>query len=545
MNINMPDPYLELFHLLQDKEQQNSLANINSVKETIRVVANRLRDMDGENPLDARLDAAFAYYVAGYYVRASRLISQADINHDTHPAQQWLALFMTKQFQNIENQVRAIVQDEKYSDEKLAVEIRHHGLSDSEALGRMLIRKLADAMNKFMAFVQSGDESRLEEARSALLSCQKAACKVMDWRWWWWLECIRLVIAEFAVNCLWTQLQLMQQEDGANEIVSRYVIANYQQNNPVVELWRTQVGSLDKINDPDRCSFCLSIPTSGGKTRIAELAILRFFLDYQDDPSAKCVYIAPLRKLAHEVEESLSPVLSAATLNPGVVSSFYGGQEVDPLDWDQVAEARVLIVTPEKLDGMMRQNANLRSQIRLVIADEGHMIGEDNDRGYRYRMLLERLIYTLRIKPVDPESVRPRLLFVSGVLPDISEFAKLITGDCSNVVHIDWRPLDEPLMMYWEWNGTQLTASTGPHPILFNAPECNNSNQFEQVVVSAAFAHALSSHTLVFSASKRAIESETLLELLDCLLDQQPFSVTTRLPSELPRLDAFKAVSEK
>jgi hypothetical protein len=541
MNINRQDLHLELTNLLQDKEQQDARANINSIKEEIRVVADKLR----ENATgDDNLDAAFAYYVAGYYVRASRLISQADISDDTHPSQRWLALFMVKHFQSIEDQVRAVATDDKYSDERLQEDILHHGLSDSEALDRILLRRIADTWGSFMEFVQEGDETKLEIAYSTLLLCQQAACKARDWRWWWWIECIRLIIAEFTANCLWTQLKPMMQENMAREIVSKYVTANYEQNNPVVELWRTQVESLDKINDPERRSFCLSIPTSGGKTRVAELAILRFFLDYQDDPSAKCVYIAPLRKLANEVEQALSPVFSAATSNLGVVSSFYGGREIDLLDQNQLATARVLIVTPEKLDGMLRHSPDLCSQIRLVVADEGHMIGDNSDRGNRYRMLLERLVYALRIKPVISEPVKPRILFVSGVLPNASEFARLIAGDSSNLVHIAWRPLDDPLMTRWEWDGHQLVASNNllPPPTLLHAPGCDSPNRFEEAVVRAAFTNALSSHTLVFSASKRAIESDSLLELLKCLLDRQPLlNEYDPLPSELPRLDSFTA----
>jgi hypothetical protein len=69
------------------------------------------------------------------------------------------------------------------------------------------------------------------------------------------------------------------------------------------------------------------------------------------------------------------------------------------------------------------------------------------------QMLLERLVYALRIKQVPGEANRPRLLFVSGVLPQVDEFAELITGDRSNKVCINWRPLDEPMKGSWEWNG--------------------------------------------------------------------------------------------
>jgi hypothetical protein len=531
---NMDALYLKLAILLQNKEQESVSADINRVKDRIRDVANLLRQ-------NSVVDAAFAYYVAGYYVRASRLIP-SEMNDDTHLAQRLLALFIAKRFENLEERVRDIALDDNHSDKRLREAILHQGLSDSEALDRMLIRRVADAFDVFMKFVKDGDETRFEVIHSTLARCQQVVCKAQEWRWWWWLEFIRLVMDEFVTNCLWSQLKPMRQENCADQIVSRYIIANYERRNPVVELWRTQIESLGKVNDPERRSFCLTIPTGAGKTRVAELSILRFFLDYRDNPGAKCVYIAPLRKLANEVEQTLSPVFAHVTSNPRVVSSFYGGQEVDLLDQDELAEARVLIVTPEKLDGMLRHNPMLHSQIRLVVADEGHMIGDDSPRGYKYRMLLERLVYALRIKSTAQGSENSRLLFVSGVLPNVSEFAKLISGDSESSVSVDWRPLDEPLKGYWEWDGGQMVASNSlpQPPIPFRAPACSSPNKFEEAVVRAAFTHAMSSPTMVFSASKKAIKSNSLVRLLECLLDQQPLLVEEDpLPSKLSRQSSF------
>jgi hypothetical protein len=529
---NMDDLYLELAILLQDKERESVPADINRIKDRIRDVANLLRQ-------NSVIDAAFAYYVAGYYVRASRLIP-TNMSDDIHLAQRWLASFISKRFEDLEKGVRDIVLDDEYSDKRLSEAIVHQGLSDYEALDRILLRKVAGTFDVFMGFLKDGDEIKLKWIYSTLARCQQAACQARESRWWWWLECVRLVIAEFVANCLWTLLRSMRQENDADQIVSRYIIANYERRNPVVELWRTQVEALPKVNDPERRSFCLTIPTGAGKTRVAELSILRFFLDYRDDPSTKCVYIAPLRKLANEIEQTLSPFANV-TSNPRVVTSFYGGQEVDLLEQDELAEARVLIVTPEKLDGMLRHNPRLHSQIRLVVVDEGHMIGDDSDRGYKYRMLLERLVYTLRIKPVAPESAKTRLLFVSGVLPNVSEFAKLISGDSENSVCIDWRPLDVPLKGCWKWDGKQLVTSNKllPPPIPVCAPECSSPNKFEEAVVRAAFTHAMYSYTMVFSASKRAIASDSLISLLKCLLGRQPLG-NNPLPSELARQSSFE-----
>jgi superfamily II DNA/RNA helicase len=540
----MSDLYSELFTLLQKKEQAIP-AQVNSVKVQIKGVADQLR----EHPTaDYHLDAAFAYYVAGYYVRAARLVAEADLSLESHAPQRWLALILVKHFDEIKDQVHTVAADDRYSDRMLQQEILHHGLSDFEALDRIFVSKLADVLHQFVQFIHSGDEKRLGIVHSGLSLCQKSAAKACEWRWWWWLECIRYVVNEFTENCLWTQLKSMREEYGADELVSKYILANYRRSNPVVELWRTQVESLDKDNDLERNSFCLAVAPGAGKTRVAELAILRFFLDYRDDPDAKCIYIAPFRTLASEVEETLEPVFSEITSNRSAVSRFYGGHEVDILDLEELGSARVLIATPEKLDGMLRHYPRLVSQIRLVIADEGHLIGEGHTpgdtgsyRGYRYRMLLERLVYALRVKHDSTATQSPRFLFISGVLPHVEELAELITGDRKNVVSIEWNPRDELLKGRWIWNGEKLvTTQENLEPPIFSLSKEQSEPQFEEVVVRAALACALGgSRTMVFSASKRAINSATLLDLLKRQVELSPLPIYP-LPSELPRLGGIQ-----
>ncbi|WP_153044622.1 DEAD/DEAH box helicase, partial [Bacillus cereus] len=49
--------------------------------------------------------------------------------------------------------------------------------------------------------------------------------------------------------------------------------------------------------------FVIGMPTSSGKTKVAEVTILKTLTK---SPDALCIYIAPYRSLANEVEFSLS-----------------------------------------------------------------------------------------------------------------------------------------------------------------------------------------------------------------------------------------------
>ena len=91
------DQHLDLVALLQKKDQAVKKDEVYSIQDEIKNCAKYLHDHSLNND-GHRLDAAFAYYVAGYYVRAIRLISEADSSEDVHPAQRWLALILSKEF---------------------------------------------------------------------------------------------------------------------------------------------------------------------------------------------------------------------------------------------------------------------------------------------------------------------------------------------------------------------------------------------------------------------------------------------------------------
>ena len=75
----------------------------------------------------------------------------------------------------------------------------------------------------------------------------------------------------------------------------------------VSELWPSQVTALQAGLLDSRTSKVLRMPTSAGKTRVAELAIVDTLVH---EPGAKCVYVAPFRALVSEVEQTFATLLS-------------------------------------------------------------------------------------------------------------------------------------------------------------------------------------------------------------------------------------------
>ncbi len=195
------------------------------------------------------------------------------------------------------------------------------------------------------------------------------------------------------------------------------------------------------MNRPDRPHFCLKMPTSSGKTQIAELTILRFLMDKGVDELSKCAYVAPFRSLALEVEKTLRKSLGGLGVR---VSEIYGGFDLSTEDRELIEKTKVLVATPEKFDALFRYAPELGSRIGLVIVDEGHVVSPDK-RGLQFEFFLQRLL-----KKLVP--IKCRFLFISAVLPNASEFAQWITGTSDNLVESEWRP-SRQMLGQLSWDG--------------------------------------------------------------------------------------------
>jgi hypothetical protein len=528
----MDNVYLHLTAKINEKLFA-STTNINVVREEIKFIAGQIGQ---DQSVDAQIDSAFCYYIAGYYVQALHVAQRMNLRK-INPISKWLLLFLRKDIESLKKSLTETISNKEYDDQCIKNQLDTQGLSDIEAVNIIINFKTAEVMMGLVSFIETGDENKILELSKTLKICQNLVSKSGEWAIWWRLECLKMIVKEFVDNSLWTQLRSFSTDPKASAMVEKYIFANYSKRK-IIELWRTQVESLPKINDSNRCSFCISVPTSGGKTTVAELAILRFLIDYQSQPETKCVYIAPFRKLALEIEGGLSNAFSL--INTDLATTFYGGREIDVFDNRAVEKARILIVTPEKLDSMLRQYPDLLSQIKLVVADEGHMIGDHSLRGYRYRFLLERLIYKLRIRKTSTTE-KPRIILISGVLPNIEEFADLISGSRTNIVKVDWRPLDKPSIGSWEWTGKKLRTSDVDlvEPIPFDT-KCKSPDGFEEIVAKVALSYAHTQPTMVFSASKRAIESTSLLNFLECVASNHKLFKSKPLPKNLVRASKFR-----
>jgi hypothetical protein len=156
-----------------------------------------------------------------------------------------------------------------------------------------------------------------------------------------------------------------------------------------------------------RRSVVVSLPTSSGKTLIAQFRILQA-LNQFEDVRGWVAYLAPTRALVNQITARLrrdfAPLgISVERVSPAL--EVDGLEETLLLDQDDASRFRVLVTTPEKLDLMLRVGweRKINRPLTLVIVDEAHNLNQP-ERGIK----LELLLATVNRECRDAQFLVPR-----------------------------------------------------------------------------------------------------------------------------------------
>lgn len=143
--------------------------------------------------------------------------------------------------------------------------------------------------------------------------------------------------------------------------------------------------------DQAATAIVVDMPTSGGKTLLAQFRILQALNQFDQDESGKgwVAYVAPTKALTAQISRRLRRDFEPIGVK---VEQLTGAIEVDAFEEDLLAQTEkteafdVLVATPEKLQLIVR-NKKVPRPLALVVMDEAHNI-EDETRGLRIELLL-------------------------------------------------------------------------------------------------------------------------------------------------------------
>jgi hypothetical protein len=156
--------------------------------------------------------------------------------------------------------------------------------------------------------------------------------------YWLIIRLLRIILSTFQNASLWSVLPPLFPE---RHITEKYIrlLSNFK--SPVTEMWPSQTASLP-FAVGDNKGAVINLRTSGGKTRVAEIAILKTLSTHI---TSKVLYLAPFRSLAFEIEQSLNKTFFPLGIT---VSQLYGGSTANVTDLEIIGQSQIIIATPEK-----------------------------------------------------------------------------------------------------------------------------------------------------------------------------------------------------
>jgi len=202
------------------------------------------------------------------------------------------------------------------------------------------------------------------------------------------------------------------------------------------EIWPSQFEAAVRVFAGNQ-SFAAALPTSAGKTRIAEFAIFRALL-----LGKRAIYITPLRALSAQVERGLRRLFGPLGYS---VSALYGAQGITAVDETTFDDNDIVVATPEKAGFALRNAPELFDRVGLVVLDEAHLVGSES-RGVAY----EALVVALKRRA---DSQERRLLALSALLPEVEPTTTAFSTWLSDGAFP--LPLSSPVVQGQSWRPTR------------------------------------------------------------------------------------------
>jgi len=400
--------------------------------------------------------AAASYHLARLSARAYSLLSGVMANENFSRIEKALALLMLRNLDELETVVLAFRFSGAGTDRAITASLEnqlileellgHPEGNDSgfvfDALDTVITDRFFGSIAMFLLALERGERAFVDAA-IAQLAENVAASEELNMVPQWWINRITIHLLSDLWDCSFHhQLPILPAGGEAPAwpgLRTLFLAVLHNRRKAELELWPSQLDAAARTaNQTD--DLVVSLPTSAGKTRIAELCILRCLA-----AGKRVVFVTPLRALSAQTEVTLQ-----RTFGPlgKTISALYGSTGVSGADEDAIRSRNIVVATPEKLDFALRNDPSLLDDVGLLVFDEGHMIGL-SEREVRYEVQIQRLLKR-------PDAADRRIVCLSAILPDgdqLDDFACWLRRDQpGGLVKNDWRPTR---LRYGEvlWNG--------------------------------------------------------------------------------------------
>jgi hypothetical protein len=389
----------------------------------------------GEERIDRgfhRVTAAVAFHLGRYAALAFSMLPATTDAQNLAPTEAALVQLLRRRLDELHKQFSGWLLDPANADETVATKLQaDDDFDQTDAVHSVLTSSFMRGLALFDHALTTGDSEIAEQARTRLFATANAARDFNAVSHWW-----TSTLAAHLVDELWS-MSLHQQvpelppdEDDHqrwHDIRRGYIQRLRGRERAAIELWPSQLAAAKRAQDLAD-DLVVALPTSAGKTRIAEFCILRTLA-----ADKRVTYVTPLRALSAQVERNLSESLQPLGFS---VSSLYGSAGIESGDAETLRDGRVVVSTPEKLDFALRNDPTLIDDVGLIVLDEGHMLGP-NEREVRYEALVQRLVRR-------PDAAERRIVCLSALFPMPEEMSDLVAwlraDEPGDPIHSSWRP---------------------------------------------------------------------------------------------------------
>jgi hypothetical protein len=387
-----------------------------------------------------RLMAAAAFHLASYSAMAFALLAQGPADQNLAPAEQAIISLILRDLNALRTQIRGWLRDDDHSDEALALDLAEGGADDDDVIADIATTSIFRALAYFDLALASGEPGLHAQAIELLRNSLALARDANAVSLWWVARVALNLIDDLWTNSLHQRIPQDGPQGSRNYPTVReiFLASLYSRKVAEIELWPSQISAAQRATDLSD-DMVVSLPTSAGKTRIAEIAALMSL-----SCGRRVLVVTPLRALSAQTERSFRRTFSSLGFS---VSSLYGASGVLPGDEDALRIRNIVIATPEKLDFALRADPSLIDDIGLIILDEGHLIGP-NEREIRYEVLVQRMLRRA-------DAGNRRIVCLSAVLPEGQQLRDLnswIRSDApGDPVQSGWRPTRQRYgMLIWQ-----------------------------------------------------------------------------------------------
>ncbi len=222
--------------------------------------------------------------------------------------------------------------------------------------------------------------------------------------------------------------------------------------------------------DQAKTAIVVDLPTSGGKTLLAQFRILQALNQFQVD-GGWVVYVAPTRALSAQITRRLRTDFEPIGLR---VEQLTAAVEVDAFEEELLADRNepfdILVATPEKLSLVIR-NKKVDRPLALVVMDEAHNL-ESEGRGLRIELLLAT---------VKRDCPQANFLLLMPYVEEAASVARWLAqdidaGNAISLGTVPWKPNERIIGLYravaddsvrggWHLDFETLTASEKAMPL--------------------------------------------------------------------------------